>query len=507
MAMLRLQNLLPLGHRRRNVFTTDHLMGDLKTRSARGGAVTMATQGAKLVLQMGSTAVLARLLTPADFGLIAMVMVFTGFVAMFQDLGLSMATIQRKEINHGQVSTLFWVNVGLSGVLAIAGALLAPAVAWFYGEPELLKITIVISATLVFGGLGAQHVALLRRQMRYTALAVIEVVAMSTAVGTAFAMAGLGAGYWALVALPGVRALVLAILAFAINGWIPGLPRRGSGVMPMLKYGGNLTATNFLSYFNRQFDNLLIGSVWGASSLGLYSKAYGLLLLPLKQIDAPISSVAMSSLSRLQDDPDRYRSYFRKGIQTLMFGGMGIVGACFVAADAVIAVMLGPQWDEAVPIFKMLAPAALVGTTYAATTWAYLSLGQTGRQLRWRLVDSAVTLTALAVGVQYGAIGVAAAFSIAVVLLRPLEILYCYSKTPLEVSDFLRAAAAPATATVTVTAAMITLWDGEAWVSHPAARLLAEFTIFGMLYIGIVAAMPSGRQVFRNFKALRRPVG
>ena len=486
------------------IFSTDHLMSDLKSRSARGGLITMASQGAKMALQICSVAVLARLLVPADFGLIAMVAVFTGFVALFQDLGLSMATVQRANITHEQVSTLFWINVVLSLILAMIGAALSPVVAWFYGEPELVWITIAVSSAFIFGGLGAQHVALLRRQMRFKAIAVAEISGNCLGVAVAIVLAFLGARYWALVAMTAATVFGISSLAFLMSGWIPGPPRRGSGVMPMIKYGGALTGTNILTFINRQFDNFMIGAFWGAGALGLYAKAYGLLYQPIKQINRPLSSVAVTALSRLQDDPPRFRNYFRKGNQGLMFVGMPIVGACFVATESIIAVMLGNQWGDAVPIFRYLAPAALIGTTYTATTWAYLALGQTGRQLKWRVLDCIVTVTAIAIGVQYGAAGVALGFSIAVTLLRPFEIWYCYKTTPLTLMDFVSAAWIPFTATMTCVLSMMFLWQGDAWIAQPFLRMAAEMSLFAAIYLAVVCVLPGGRQVFASVKAIKR---
>lgn len=486
------------------IFSTDHLMKDLKTRSARGGALTMMSQGGKMSLQICSTAVLARILVPADFGLIAMVAVFTGFVALFQDLGLSMATVQREKITHEQVSTLFWINVVLSVILAMIGVALSPLVAWFYGEPELVWITIAISSAFIFGGLGAQHMALLRRQMRFKAIAVAEISGNAFGVTIAIILAVMGAGYWALVAMSAATVFGISSLAFLMSGWVPGLPRRGSDVMPMIKYGGALTGTNMLTFINRQFDNVMIGAFWGAGALGLYAKAYGLLYQPIKQINGPLSSVAVTALSRLQDDHDRFRNYFRKGNQALMFIGMPIVGGCFVATEAIIAVMLGDQWDSAVPIFRYLAPAALVGTTYTATTWAYLALAQTGRQLKWRILDCTVTVIGIAIGVQYGAAGVALGFSIAVTVIRPFELWYCYRKMPLTLMDFVRAAWVPFTATMGTVAAMTFLWHGGEWVPNPFARMASELALFAVLYLVIVCVLPGGRQIFHNFKSLKR---
>jgi PST family polysaccharide transporter len=264
-------------------FCTEHLQADLKGRSIRGGAVTLTGQGCRFALQTGSIVILARLLTPGDFGLIAMVTAITGFIASFKDAGLSMATVQREKIDHAQVSTLFWINVVLSTAMMLLIAVLAPAIAWLYGEPRLVWLTLGLAGSFIFAGLAVQHQALLRRQLRFRALVAI-------------------------------------------------LPRRGCGVRSMLAFGGNLTVSHVVNNGARNLDNVLIGSVWGASLLGAYSKAYQLLLLPFQQFASPVTAVALPVLSRLQGDPQRFRRYFRGGIMLLTALGMPLVAFAFVTA-------------------------------------------------------------------------------------------------------------------------------------------------------------------------------
>ena len=173
---------------------------------------------------------LARLLTPADFGLVAMVTAITGLGQAFADLGLSEATIQHPEISHNQVSTLFWINVAIGLTLTSITAALAPVLAWFYREPRLKDITFLVSLTFLIGGLRVQHDALLRRQMRFSSLAIRDVASYVLAVPVAIIMAWRGAGYWALVALPLILNLTQMALSWLMVRWIPGLPRRDAKV-------------------------------------------------------------------------------------------------------------------------------------------------------------------------------------------------------------------------------------------------------------------------------------
>jgi O-antigen/teichoic acid export membrane protein len=300
-----------------SLFDTRGLSADLKGRSVRGGAVTLLAQGSRLAIQTISMVVLARLLTPADYGLVGMVTAVTGFAALFSDLGLSMATVQKARIDHHEVSTLFWINVALGLLIALVVSGLAPALAWFYGEPRLTLVTVVSAGLFLLGGLTVQHQALLRRQMRFGALAGIEILSLLLSVAVAIVAAVLHAGYWALVLMALAKAGGGVIGMWVACRWRPGRPTRRAGVGEMLRFGANLTGFHVLNYFARNLDNVLIGKVWGATALGFYSKAYGLLMLPLTQINTPISAAAIPALSRLCGEPARYRSYYLKCISLI----------------------------------------------------------------------------------------------------------------------------------------------------------------------------------------------
>lgn len=478
---------------------TDHLMADLKGRSVRGGAVTLTAQGIKFCLQMGSTMVLARLLTPADFGLIAMVTAVTGFVAMFKDAGLSMATVQRAEITHEQVSTLFWINVALSVLVMLVIAALAPAIAMFYSEPRLTGITLALAATFIFGGLTVQHQALLRRQMRFRALATVEVLSMAAGVATAVAMAFGGFGHWSLVGLVAGQTVANSVLVWVACGWRPGPPRRGSGVRPMLGFGGNLTGFNIVNYFRRNADNLLLGAFAGASALGLYSKAYSLLMLPLRQLNAPLTAVAVPLLSRLVSTPEQYRRAYRRALGSLALVAVPIPLLLLITSDLTIDVLLGSSWAAATPIFRALAVAAVIDALNVATGWAYVSWGHTRRQLYWGLLQSIVVVSAFIIGLSWGALGVAWAYTASLVLLRFPALLVCYHGTPLTIRDFLKAVA-PAfggsvVAALGTTAALPVLATG----SPSVIRLLLGSSLFCALYLTVLMLMRSGRQTLLAF--------
>ena len=423
-----------------NFFDTEYLKADLKGRSVRGGAVTMAAQGMTFFLGMASTVVLARLLTPQDFGLIAMVTAVTGFLMMFKNMGLSMATVQKAEVNHGQISTLFWINVILSIGVMLVTAALAPVIAWFYGEPRLTWITLALAGAFIFGGLTVQHQALLRRQMRFGSLALIQIISMLVGILTAIIAAFYGAGYWSLVLMQLATAITSAIAVWVACGWRPGLPVRRSGVRKMLAFGGNLTGFSVINYFARNLDKVLIGWRWGSGSLGLYSKAYGLLMLPLQQIRQPIAVVAIPTLSRLQNEPDQYKRYYYRAINTIAFITMPLVAMLAVLSDEIIRIVLGNQWTDAAIIFKVLAFVAFFQPVTGTCGWVYVSLGQTKRMMHWGLISVPIVVLSFIIGLPWGPVGVATSYTLCTLFILTVPaLLFAFRYSPVNLVGFFKA--------------------------------------------------------------------
>lgn len=416
-------------------FDTKHLLVDLKSRSVRGGAVTFIGQGTKFFLQLGSTMVLARILTPQDFGLVAMVAAVTGFIMVFKDMGLSMATVQKAEINHDQVSTLFWINVVISSALMLITMALAPAVAWFYKEPRLAWVTIALASAFIFGGLTVQHQALLRRQMRFTALATIDISSIGAGVATGVICGLAGLGYWSLVLMQLVTPIAMAVGVWIASGWRPGPPVRRSGVREMLAFGGYLTGFSIVNYFARNLDKVLLGRYWGSQSVGLYTKAYSLLLLPIGQITAPISAVAVPALSRLQNEPERFRNYYLKAIKLIAYITMPIVVAMAALSNEIVGLVLGRQWLNAGPIFMILAVAALLQPVAATVGWVYVSLGQTRRMFAWACMATPLLVLSFLIGLQWGALGVATGYAICNVVLAYPQFWLALKRSPIGVGE------------------------------------------------------------------------
>ena len=303
-----------------DILNTKHLQTDLKGRSVRGGFVALTSQGAKFLIATVATVVLARLLTPADFGLVAMVTAVTALGQAFADLGLSEATIQRENVTQAHISALFWINVGIGVVLTLATVALAPVMVWFYRERQLEGITYALSFTFLICSLRVQHEALLKRQMRFVALAIRDVASYAVAVPLAIAVALRGGTYWALVVMPLTMNFVQMALSWLMVRWVPSLPRRTAGVGSMVAFGSHVAGSYLMNRASQNTGNALVGWWWGAGPLGLFSRASNLLMLPVQQLSAPLGSVIVPTFSRIQNDPERFARYY---LRTANLAGLG----------------------------------------------------------------------------------------------------------------------------------------------------------------------------------------
>lgn len=429
-------------------FQTDDLRQNLGRRTARGGAYTLASTGVNFVVTTVATVLVTRHLTQEDFGLYGMVLVLTGFAGMFVDLGLSRAVVQKPNISHEQVSTLFWINLGVASLLALTVAAATPLLVWFYDEPRLTPINLAMSSLFIVGALGLQHRALLERRMEFGQLNLIAVTVPIIASTVAVALALLDAGYWALVALPATSQFLAVAGMWLMCRWIPGPPRRGSGVRTMLAFGGHVTGFQFVNYFARNADNAMLGYAWGAGPLGLYTRAYSLMMLPTSKINVPLSGVVVPTLSRLVDTPVQYRRFYCRAIRSITYINSVIILTLVLLSPELLPVLLGSEWGDVVPVFLLLSPAVLVATNNMAPGWLYMSIGHVHRQLRWAVMVIPIQIAAMAAGVQFGAEGMALAVGLLYPIIWIPYVAYAARGTPVQLRDYLSAACVPQSAAV-----------------------------------------------------------
>ncbi|MGY1601010.1 lipopolysaccharide biosynthesis protein [Geodermatophilus sp. SYSU D00815] len=460
--------------------------------AARGAAVTLAGQGARILLQFASVTVLARLLSPHDYGLLAVGLVVVGVGEVFRDLGLSTAAIRAPELTTRQRDGLFWLNTAAGVLLGAVALVAAGPVAAAFGEPELEGIVRVLALTFVLNGLAAQYRAGLTRDLRFGAVAGCDLVAQLVAFGVAVPAAALGAGYWALVAQQLTQGAIVLVVVVALGRWVPGPPRRGAGLRPLVRFGAGLTGTHGVFYLGNNLDNIALGLFAGPTALGLYNRGFQLLMTPLNQLRSPATTVAVPVLSKLQDDPERSGEYLRRSQLALGFSLVAAMALVAGAAVPVVDLLLGDRWAEVAPVLALLAVAGSAQTLSYVGFWVYLSRGLSAALLRYTLVTLLLNAVCIGVGVSFGVVGVAAGYATAALLEWPLSLWWLSRITPLPVRALLlgalRITACAAAAGVACFAAT------ELVAGWPSVGRIAAGVVAGLAAYGVAALLPTIRR-------------
>src|SRR6266404_1449769 len=386
--------------------------GELRRLAVRGAAATLSAAALSLGLRVIGTVLLARLLTPTDFGVVAMVTTFSLLLMSFGTSGLSEAVIQREEINESQASNLFWITCVIGLILTLGFAASGPVLARFFRNALVVPVTAGTSIAIFVNGAGTVHSALLKRAMRFTAVSANDLVALVTYTAVAIVLALRGWGYWALVGAIVAQVLSLTIGAFWLCRWIPSRPRWGVGPRAFLGFAATVYARFSANYFTRNFDNLLVGWRFNAATLGFYKKAYDLFALTASQLTAPLDNVALAALSRLNQDPARFKRYLANSLGIVAFVGMAVGADLTLVGKDVVRLVLGPNWSESSRIFELFGPGIGIMLLYSTVGWIHLSIGKPRRWLRWTLVESAATAVLFVLALPWGPAGIAVAWSV-----------------------------------------------------------------------------------------------
>lgn len=465
--------------------------GSLRGKVGRGAVQTALAQAVLLATQVGSVVVLSRLLSPDDFGLMAMVVPLVALVGIMQDFGLLQATVQRPGITHAEVSFLFWINLGASLTLAAALFLSAPLVAAFYGDARVGPLVAALAAVVVTSGAAAQHGAILQRRMRFGRVAAISATGAVSAFVVAVLWAQVRADHWALYAGMVAGTAVPTVLTWISAGWLPGWPRRVAGWRGLVGFGAGVTGFNLSNFVTHNADNVLIGRVWGGGELGLYDRAYKLLLFPLNQISNPLARVMIPGLSRLTGEPHRYRSAYLRVQRLVLIVSLPGIAAATALADRLVPLALGSQWEASAPIFQALGFAGLLQMLNSPAGWLFISQGRGRDYVIAGVAMAALSVGAYAAGLSQGALGVAVALSVAQYVKTPFLWLWLCRRGPVAAGDVLRSAGPLMLAGHVAVGAV---WAAEAWLPQGAVAGLMLGT--GLAY-GVAAAVaalfPAGR--------------
>ncbi|WP_262103500.1 lipopolysaccharide biosynthesis protein [Arthrobacter sp. Marseille-P9274] len=415
--------------------TTDDLGG----RAVRGASATLAGQGIRIFVLLVSTVVLARILRPEDFGLYAVVASLIAFGELFRDFGLSSAASRATKISRRQKSNLFWINLLLGIVLGIIAFLSAGPIAALFRQPELTGIVEALAVTFPLSGFATQFRAEINRSLRFRALAIVDTLPVVFGLASALVYASfVGADYWVLVVQQIAAVFSGVVLAVIFGRWFPGLPSRHESIRSFLNFGLGVFGTQAIAYFTKNADNLALGFFWGPGPLGIYSRAYQVLMLPLNQIAAPMTRVAVPVLTRVADQPIRFERYLGQG---QLLGGLGlglIYGSALGLADALIPLVFGPGWESMVVVFQILAVGGIFRGLNQVTFWAFLAKDKTTSQLRFYAWSQPIIVGLMLAGLPWGPVGVAIGHSIGYFVNWLLAVGWCARATGVKAKPLLR---------------------------------------------------------------------
>jgi PST family polysaccharide transporter len=474
---------------------------------SRGAFTTLAGQLIRFALQFLGLVFLARLLSPQDYGLIAMVTAVIGVGEVFRDFGLSSAAVQSETLSVSQRSNLFWVNTAVGGILTLVCFLCATPIADFYGRPSLVVIVQALAVTFLVNGMSTQYRASLNRALSFGRLAACDTLAQGLALCVAVALAVVGAGIWSLVAQQVVQSTALLVLLVTLGGWLPQRYDRSASVGSQLRFGWYLMATQLLGYVSRNVDNVIIGQRFGAGPLGVYSRAYQLLLLPLNQLNAPSTTVALPLLSRSRSDPELFNRRLLRGQSIMVTLVCCVFGFAGGQASQIVDVLFGPQWAGVAPIFAVLSFAGGFQAVSYATYWVFLSRAMTASNLLFSSISRAVVILALFAGAQWGPLGVATGYAISLGLVWPLGILWVtkVAEAP-GVAMFVAGARAYA---LGLGGGLVAMVVSRAVDGAPIAQLLAGGVAFLLYLLTLCCGVPAIRRdllsVWEMFRSVADP--
>jgi len=392
-------------------------MKDIRDKTIKGVSWNIINQVVIQSVAFVFSVVLARLLSPEEFGIVGLVTVFTGFATIFLDLGLGAALVQKKNVTDTDLSTVFWFNVAIGTFLTLLLASCSGLLSRFYEKPILQTITIIISLNFFIRSLAVVQNNTFLKKIDFKSLTIRNILTTLLSGSVAIFMAYRGYGVWSIVAQSLLTSVLSTAFIWFLSEWRPQLVFSWSSLREMRKFSANLVANNALNYWTRNLDNFLIGKFIGTSALGLYSKAYGLMLLPLNSVSRVIANVLFPSFSRIQDDRIRIRHIYLKITRSIALITFPLMIGLLVVANDFVATLFGNQWAPMVPVLQILCIPGMLQSIGSLNGSIYQSLGKTELQFKVTFLIKVVRIIFLIIGIYWGIIGVAWAYALSNYLL------------------------------------------------------------------------------------------
>lgn len=458
-----------------------------------GTAAVSLAQAWRIALGLISMIVLARLLDPRDFGLVAMIWPIVGLVGLFQDWGLAQAVIQQQVVTRSQLNSLFWLasGAGTCGFALLAAT--SPLVADFYGEQRLIGIQATLALALILAALTTIPVALLTRQMRFVAASTIESLAALASFLVSVVLALLGFGPWALVVANLIGPLVMLAGATLLTRWLPGKPSILRDSQQLIKFGGGVFIFNVSNFLARNAHSVVIGYSSGSAPLGLYDRAARLLVLPLQQVSGPLSKVGLPVLARLREDPARYCRIYLRLVGLIMLATQPATIILTIAAEEAVPFLLGSQWSGAAPIFALLGLAALHQPASMTLTWIFQTQGRTGESARISVLATLITVAAMIAGSRWGVTGVALGYVLVELGVRAPALWICaLRRGPVNIRSAGPTLIAHSLAAAGAAGAQLAL---RVLMDASLARFVSEAITVSIVYIALLLLFRPGRDL------------
>lgn len=468
-------------------FEDGHAREGHRSATLSGGLSSVVSRAFSAVVQICSVVIMARLLTPEDYGLAAMVLVIVGLAPSIVDLGTREAVSQQMTVTEGEVSALFWICMAFGCSLALLVAASGPIISHIYNEPRLTAIAAVSSLTVVAATVACQHYGLLRRAMMFREIGLVEASANLVGACVSVAMAFFGAGYWALVARPLVTVMCTAGGVLWYCRWIPVRPTVTAGVKSMLRFGANLLGFTGADFVGRNADSVAIGVAFGAERLGFYRKAM-LVYDNLLDLTISLHGVAAVSLSKLRTNPTELRRLWAKGLTTISFFAMPAFGLLAVTSRDLIDLVLGERWDFAGFLLSLLALRGIPHVVERTMGWLHVATGRSDLWMRWGLVQAGVQLVALLIGLQFGLMGIIAAYTLTMYVMFVPTLVYAGRPLGIGGLDVVRAVWQPMGGTL-VAVAVGFLLDLLVW---PDIQRFPRMVLVGLSFVVVYVVLVAG---------------
>jgi PST family polysaccharide transporter len=488
-----------------SIFSRTDIKKDLKRKSLIGAISKLTSNGTTTAISMISTIILARLLTPKEFGLLAMVTAFTEFARSFQEIGLGSATVQCEETNHDEVSLLFWINAGVGTLIMLVLMGLSPVIAWFYGNTKIIPICAALSTIFLFGGLTVQHRALLERQMKFHYLGAVYVIASLVGLIVAVLLALKTSSVWALVFRDIASGAAFMIGVWLLCRWRPSLPKRKTNIKSSLRFGIQLSGFEILQYVTRSLDQVLIGRFFGPNALGLYSKALQLVSMPIEQFRMIFWDVGFSPLSALQNDPARFRNYYGRLLSVMTFLYMPMTVFIAIEAKDVTRLILGEAWMSAAPLLAIFAVGRFIRPVVSTFQLVMVSCGNSKRCVGWGLANSIGLVAAYSIGIHWNAIGVAYSYAIVSYMLFIWSLFYCFKNTPITIGIVLRSVSIPVITSL-CSGVILLLFLSICPLKEVLLNFIVAIFVITFAYLGFWLIIPNGKTHLAELWSYRREI-